>query len=672
MISVERVAAARRAENARRITATLAVLTALAVLAVLLIGAPPAIPWLLVGTTGGLGGAHALARAGRPAAGIAVAACTIWVEQVAVVMILRELGPIPYLAPIIVLVVAATARSGHLLPAFLASLLALAAEAALSPWEVSDRAVIVAAGLLTATFFVVSLLHVRGTERAFAIAAEQDAARARAADLARETDERYRLIAENADELIALVDADHRALYLSPSHERRLGLNVEQALGGTWTDLLPLENASEVGAALGAAFERGRAQVEVRTRAPGEEGATFDTTLQRVAGRDGPLVVALGRDVTERRRLEGRLLAAERAEVLGRLAGGVAHDFNNLLTVIGGGVDLARSYLESGHPAQADLAAAMDATESATKLTRQLLTFSRKQMVARARLDLGAELDRKRELLERLVGRSVTLQYEFAADLPAVNMSEAHLEQLVMNLAVNARDAMPRGGRLRVSLTARDLGAGEVGTLPPGRYVELGVHDEGVGIPEAALARVFEPTFSTKGEAGTGLGLATCSTIVSQLGGHIEVRSEVGRGTSFAILLPAARGAEPAEKPSLGPGPLRHVLVVDDERAVRDTTERMLRASGYEVTSASSLREARRLIGDFSIPIDAVLTDVVLHEERGTDLLEDCRRLRPAACIVVMSGFAPDPGASAVLERHGAGFLAKPFTRQELLAALGR
>jgi len=664
--------AAQRAENARRITATLAALTAVAGIAVLLIDARMAILWLLIGTTGSLVGAHALARAGRPAAGIAVAACTIWLEQVAVVAILRELGPTPYLAPLIVLVVAATARSRHLPPAFLAALAALAAEAALSPWQVGDRAAITAAGIFAAAFFAVSLLHVRGTERAFAIAAAQDAARARVAELAREADERYRLIAENADELIALVDAEHRALYLSPSHERRLGLRVEEALGRAWIEALPLENAPEVAAALGAAFERGRAQVELQTREPGGARGTLDTTLQRVAGPEGPLVVALGRDVTERRRLEGRLLAAERVEVLGRLAGGVAHDFNNLLTVIGGGVDLARNSLESGHPAHADLAAVMEATESATKLTRQLLTFSRKQVVARARLDLGAELERKRELLERMVGRGVVLEYGFDPDLPAVTMSAAHFEQLVMNLAVNARDAMPAGGRLRVALGRRDLRDGEVGALPPGPYVELGVHDEGVGIPEAALPRVFDPTFSTKGEAGTGLGLATCSTIVEQLGGHIEVRSELGRGTSFTILLPAARDGEPVERPSVGPGPLRHVLVVDDERAVLETTGRMLRASGYEVTSSSSLQEARRVIGDFSVPIDALLTDVVLHEDRGTDLLGECRRLRPAACIVVMSGFAPEPGVSTVLERHGARFLAKPFTRQELLAALGR
>jgi two-component system cell cycle sensor histidine kinase/response regulator CckA len=216
-------------------------------------------------------------------------------------------------------------------------------------------------------------------------------------------------------------------------------------------------------------------------------------------------------------------------------------------------------------------------------------------------------------------------------------------------------------------LRRRTLLPQEAHGLAGGDYVELSVSDEGTGIPEDVLPHVFEPFISTKGEAGTGLGLPTCLSIASQLGGFIDVHTEREKGTTFFVLLPAAAELEPAAARAGPERAVRRVLLVDDESSVRATTARLLVSSGYEVTSASTLAEARRMLADPSVPLDAVLTDVVLSGESGTDLLEDCKKLRPALRIVVMSGFTPDPDASRLLVSYGARFLAKPFGREQVL-----
>jgi CheY-like chemotaxis protein len=239
-----------------------------------------------------------------------------------------------------------------------------------------------------------------------------------------------------------------------------------------------------------------------------------------------------------------------------------------------------------------------------------------------------------------------------------------------MNLAGNARDAMPAGGRLVFAMRRRVLADRVVGDLVAGQYVELAVSDEGTGIPDDLLPHLFEPFFSTKGARGTGLGLATCFGIVAQAGGTIRVESALGKGTTFRVFLPAADAGQAAVVSPLAARDVRRVLVVDDDASVREMTTRMLRSDGHEVHTASTLAEARRVLEDDSIALDAVLTDVVLGNERGTDLIEPCRRTRPQARIVVTSGYTPDPGASQSQAMRGAGFLPKPFGRDQLLRAL--
>jgi len=665
------IAAAQRAVNARHITLTLALLSAVAAPVAFLLGAPLAVAIILGTTTAANALAYWLTRTGRSVAGVLVAGVTLLCEHVGVVAAVGELGAVPYLSSIVILLVAATASSRLLWPAFGLTIAALAVEARLSPWQAADHGSIFTASLFAVVVFVVSMLHVRSTELAFALAEKRDRARAAAAAAAAESERQYRLIADNTNALIALVKSDGTALYLSPSHSRILHLDTSKVLGGRPLDHLAIENVDETEQAFLATLADGEAHVELRlTRADGEK-LRLDTSMRRLDADGETLVVIVSRDVTHKKMLEQRVIASERLEALGRLAGSIAHDFNNLLTVMGGAADLARGTLPEGHSAHRELETVLSATSTATRLTRQLLTFSRRQLTVPVQLDPKGALEDQRELLERMVGKRIQLDYDFAHDVPRVLMPESHFEQLAMNLVVNGRDAMPEGGRLTLGLRTRHLVQSGTDALTPGEYLEFSVTDEGTGIAEEILPHLFDPFFTTKGEAGTGLGLATCHSVASQLKGTIEVETSPGKGSTFRVLLPASPALAPKPVASQ-PAPLsvHRVLVVDDERAVRETTARMLQASGHQVLTAATLAEARQMIADPSLEFDALITDVVLSGERGTDLLAHCRQLRPKTRILVMSGFTPEPSAAAVLAAHDAGFLAKPFGRDQLLKAL--
>jgi len=669
--AVDQIASAQRLANARLTTATLGVLTLVAALVAAVLGARPMVVALLTIAAGGQGHAYWLTRMGRNTAGVLLSSAWLLVEHVgAQALGGGALGPIPYMVPIVILLVAATATARWLPASFVACLVALAAEGWISPWARPDQQAIASAALYASIVFVVSLLHARGTEHAFAIAEKQDRARASAAATAMESERRYALIADSADELITLVDAGGKALYLSPSHKRVLGLAAEPMIGRVLQEHLNIENMQAASEAFARALSAEEARVDLVVRRADGKVRLLDTHLKRVASEQGPLVAIISRDVTERRDLETRLQASERLEALGRLAGSVARDFNNLLTVIQGASDLARSALPANHQARGDLDAVLAAAATATELAGHLLTFSRRLLVVRTRVDVGEVLTSQREVLERLVGQQVRLEYEVEGNVPTVLIPRAHVEQVALNLAANARDAMPSGGRVLLRLGKRDLGDREVGDLVAGRYVELEVQDEGVGIPRDVLPHVFEPLFTTKGKLGTGLGLATCFGIAVQAGGTIDVISEVGKGTTFRVLLPAAGAAEASIAWPPTPLEVKRVLVVDDDANVREMTARMLRAEGHEVLAASTLAEARAILDDDQVHLDALVTDVVLGGEQGTDLIAPCRKSRPEMRIVVTSGYAPDPNASSTVAAGGAVFLAKPFGRDQLLRVL--
>ncbi len=526
---------------------------------------------------------------------------------------------------------------------------------------------------------IISLFASVASQRALAAhAAEEQRALASAAD-ARAAEARYRLVAEKVSDLVALLDSEGRYLFVSPSFERLLGIAPESLLGRTSPELTHPDDLPAVAEAYNRAREVGRAAAIARVRAADGSFRWFDVQLSRVEHALEQDAMALSaRDITEQRKLAEELEGTRRMEALGRLAGGVAHDFNNLLLVIQSCTELAASELAVNHSAQRDLTDIRHATERAAALTQQLLAFAKRQILPGPDAAPVAELVRGfAPILGRLCGNRIAIELLLDGCRRRSAASSVELEQILMNLAANARDALPRGGVLRITLADRDLAAGDDPELEAGRYVELAVSDTGAGMLPEVQARIFEPFFTTKAPGrGTGLGLATVFGVVTQLRGRISARSTPGQGSTFTILLPESReaGAVPAlSEPSLAIAARAEsleVLVVEDEEAVRQLITRVLRAAGHRVTEAESSAAARTATE--TARFDVIVTDVVLGSEGGIDLLEHMRATQSDATLVVLSGFVPDPERLAALAQRGAVFLPKPFGAAALLAALPR
>ena len=389
-------------------------------------------------------------------------------------------------------------------------------------------------------------------------------------------------------------------------------------------------------------------------------------------------LIGIAHDITERRRLEAELQQAQKMEAVGRLAGGVAHDFNNILSVIRGFSDLARTRLEGSEAAVDEwLQQVVRATDQGTALTRQLLAFSRRQPLETEVLEVNgvvAELD---GLLRRVLGEDLRLVTVFGASPGTVELNRSQLEQVVMNLAVNARDAMPTGGKLTIEtaeVALDDDGAVRLG-LAPGRYVTLRFSDTGVGMDADTRSRIFEPFFTTKDSGrGTGLGLSTVYGIVTQSGGHIAVESTPGTGSTFAIHLPCARAAArrrvggAAERP--GAAPSGTLLVAEDDDMLRGLIRAMLEQGGYSVITARTGEEALEVVAAYGGGIDALITDVIMPGMRGPELAARLRAQQPGLHVVFVTGYADEPVEREL--RPGDALLTKPLAMNELLGALGR
>ncbi len=374
------------------------------------------------------------------------------------------------------------------------------------------------------------------------------------------------------------------------------------------------------------------------------------------------------------RQSEERLRQAQKMEAVGRLAGGIAHDFNNLLTVIVSYCDLMLEDLAAGDPKRADLGEIRKAADGAAALTRQLLAFSRQQVLEPRVMDLKATIASTEKLLVRLIGEDIRLTTSLAPDLGAVRADPGQLGQIIINLAVNARDAMPAGGRLTIEAANVEMDEAYVrGHAPagPGRYVMLALSDTGIGMDEQTQARIFEPFFTTKGVGkGTGLGLATVYGIVKQSGGFIWVYSEPGRGTTFKVYLPRVdEPAEAAAAPAVQAEPRRGaetVLVVEDAASVRVVTRQVLERYGYTVLEAPDGETALHLAAKHPGPIHLLLTDVVMPGLSGRQLVEQLARLRPDMKALYTSGYAANAIAHHGILESGIAYLAKPFTPETL------
>jgi PAS domain S-box-containing protein len=417
--------------------------------------------------------------------------------------------------------------------------------------------------------------------------------------------------------------------------------------------------------------EGGSDEIEVRYLRPDGQERILQIrrrALRTIAGQVTKIVGTI-QDVTELKRLEEQFRQAQKMEAVGQLAAGVAHDFNNLLTVISGCSELALAQVHRGGPLAELIEAIQKAGERAATLTRQLLVFSRKQVLQPQLTDLGALVKELARMLKRLIGADVELAVTSAPSLGLVEVDPGQFEQVVMNLAVNARDAMPHGGKLTIETRNIDLDAAYCETRPdvkPGRYVQMVLADTGHGMDAATRVRIFEPFFTTKEVGrGTGLGLPVAHGVVRQSGGHVEVTSEPGHGTTFTICIPRVAGVATPRKsaPGLAPSPrgTETVLVVDDDDAVRELTATALRSNGYVVLEARHGEEALRVGREHPGPIHLLLTDMVMPRMNGRQLAELLVRDRPGLRALYVSGYAEEAIMRSDVPEAGRAFLEKPF-----------
>ncbi len=411
-----------------------------------------------------------------------------------------------------------------------------------------------------------------------------------------------------------------------------------------------------------------------------KDGSTMEVSVAShpisFRGHDACIVIA--EDVTEKERLRHQLQQSQRIESLGQLAGGVAHDFNNLLAVILGYASFIERRADPGSADERDVTAIREAGERASRLTRQLLSFARREVVRPTVLDLTGVVLEMEQLLRRTIGEHVVLETSLAPDLWPIMADDGQLEQVLINLVVNARDAMPQGGTLTLDTENIEVDAAYAQARPglqPGRYVRLRVSDTGVGMTSDVAARAFEPFFTTKPKGhGTGLGLATIHGIVTQAGGHVQIYSEPGLGTTFTVLAPATEAAVP--EPSVKdhdrtPGGGETILVVEDEPAMLEVTRRILDANGYTVLTAGRGTEAIKLASEHDGPIDLLLTDVVMPYMLGKEVAERIGALRPGIRVLFMSGYAQNViGPMGGDLADGREIIDKPFTEATLLRRL--
>ncbi len=512
--------------------------------------------------------------------------------------------------------------------------------------------------------------------------------RKRVADAARKSEQSYREIFNAANDAIFVHDAVTGAILdVNETMSAMFGYSREEAMrlgADDSSEGSPPYSLAEAVDLLRRAVNEGPQVFEWRSRRKGGELFWTEVALRSTCIGGHGRVLAVVRDISERKRaeeersrLEQQLRQAQKMEAIGQLAGGIAHDFNNLVTVICGYTEMTMAGLPADHPLQQSLGQVIAAGERARDLTRQILAFGRKQMLKTEIINLNAELPATETMIRRLIGEDIEVSARLAPNLGNVRADASQLQQVLLNLVVNARDAMPHGGKLAIETADVTVAVADPtapAELQPGQYVMLAVRDTGCGMDRETLSHLFEPFFTTKPPGkGTGLGLAMAFGIIHQHGGHISVTSEIDKGSTFRIYLPRVESelttapSQSSAEPPPSPAATETVLLVEDEGTLRELVFRVLSEKGYRVLNAECVGDAQRLADEHAAHIDLMLTDVIMPEMDGPQLYDRLAPICPRMKVLYMSGYADGVLNRDVDGRHGGCFLAKPFRIQKLL-----
>ena len=497
------------------------------------------------------------------------------------------------------------------------------------------------------------------------------------------SEEKFRTLFERTAVGIALIDIEGRLMECNPALQEMLGYRKEELLTKDFSQFVHTDDQS-IGLDLYKKLLSGmHDHYQVEKRCIRKDGGVVwgrvNVSLVRDAGGNPQYTIHMVENINEWKQLETQFLQSQKMETVGRLAGGIAHDLNNLLTVLSGYSQLSLIDIKEDDPLKGNLQEIKSATERAARLTRQLLAFSRRQVLDMRVLDLNTIVQGLEKMLRRIIGEDVELITDLAEDLGGVKTDPGQIEQVLLNLVVNAKDAMPEGGKLILETNNVELDEDYARThisVIPGRYVLLSVSDTGGGMSPEVKERIFDPFFTTKGkDKGTGLGLSTVYGIVKQSGGHIWVYSELSQGATFKIYLPrveeeAAAASEAIAEKDKGGDLLRGseiVLLVEDEPSVRSLAARVLRGQGYTVLEAANGEEAMTIAQEPIIKeIHLLLTDVVMPQMGGKELVERFKALYPGVKILFISGYADKAITHQALLEPGLPFLEKPFSPTDL------